>query len=153
MVFAIVLVGASAFALHHTRWGRAVQAMRQDGQVAETFGVKILPIALMISGLAAASAAAAGMVVALKMPLTPGLPLHWIGIVVVATLLGGLGRPLGALVAAIVLMVITNAWSLWFPPQWAPAVTFGMLFAFLALQPLVRMARERFSSGGTHELA
>lgn len=153
MAFAIVLVGASAFALHHTRWGRAVQAMRQDGQVAETFGVKILPIALMISGLAAASAAAAGMVVALKMPLTPGLPLHWIGIVVVATLLGGLGRPLGALVAAIALMVITNAWSLWFPPQWAPAVTFGMLFAFLAVQPLVRMARERFSSGGTHELA
>jgi len=147
LVVALLLVGASAYALHRTRWGRAVQAMRQDGQVAEAFGVQIVPIALVMSGLAAGSAAAAGMVVALKMPLTPGLPLHWIGVVVVASLLGGLGRPLGALVAAIMLMMIQNAWSLWFPPQWAPAVTFGLLFAFLALQPVVRMVRDRFTSG------
>lgn len=150
LVVALILVGAATFTLHRTRWGRAVQAMRQDGQVAEAFGVRILPIALVMSGLAAGSAAAAGMVVALKMPLTPGLPLHWIGVVVVASLLGGLGRPLGALIAAIVLMMIQNAWSLWFPPQWAPAVTFGLLFAFLAFQPLMRMVRERFTSGVAH---
>jgi branched-chain amino acid transport system permease protein len=148
---AVITVGASALALHRTRWGRAVQAMRQDGPIAETLGVRILPITLVISGLAAASAAAAGMVVALKMPLSPGLPLNWVGTVVVATLLGGLGRPLGALFAAILLMMIQNAWSLWFPPEWSPAVTFGLLFAFLALQPLARLFRERLSSGATRE--
>lgn len=148
---AVLLVGASAFALHRTRWGRAVQAMRQDGQVAETFGVQVLPIALVMSGLAAGSAAAAGMVVALKMPLTPGLPMQWIGVVVVASLLGGLGRPLGALVAAVVLMMVQNAWSLWFSPQWSPAVAFGLLFVFLALQPVARMTRERLTSGVPHE--
>lgn len=151
LAVAVILVGGAALALHRTRWGRAVQAMRQDGAVAETLGVQILPITLVISGLASASAAAAGMAVAMKMPLSPGLPLHWIGIVVVATLLGGLGRPLGALFAAIVLMVVQNAWSLWFPPQWAPAVTFGLLFAFLALQPLARLAKERLTSGVTRE--
>ncbi len=146
----VIMVGASALALHRTRWGRAVRAMRQDGPIAETLGVRILPITLIISGLAAASAAGAGMVVALKMPLSPSLPLTWVGTVVVATLLGGLGRPLGALFAAIVLMMIQNAWSLWFPPQWSPAVTFGLLFAFLALQPLARLVRERLSSGVDH---
>ena len=44
-----------------------------------------------------------------------------------------------------------NAWSLWFPPEWSPAVTFGLLFAFLALQPLARLFRERLSSGDTRE--
>lgn len=151
LVVAVVLVGASAFGLHRTRWGRAVQAMRQDGAIAETLGVRILPITLVVSGLAAASAAIAGMVVSMKMPLSPGLPLNWIGIVVVASLLGGLGRPLGALIAAIALMMIQNTWSLYFPPQWSPAVTFGLLFAFLALQPITRLVRERLSSGVTRE--
>ncbi|GLZ08409.1 branched-chain amino acid ABC transporter permease [Actinomadura sp. NBRC 104412] len=150
-VVAVITVGASALALHRTRWGRAVQAMRQDAPIAETLGVRILPIALVVSGLAAASAAAAGMVVALKMPLSPGLPLNWVGTVVVAVLLGGLGRPLGALIAAIVLGMIQNAWSLYFPPEWSPAVTFGLLFAFLALQPLARLFRERMTSGVPRE--
>lgn len=148
---AALLVGATWFLLYRTRWGRAVQAMRLDGPVAETFGVKIVPLALVLSGLAGASAAVAGTVVALKMPLTPGLPLHWIGIVVVASLLGGLGRPVGALVAAVVLMMIQNAWSLWFPPEWAPAVTYGLLFGYLAFQPIARYVRERLTTGVPRE--
>ncbi|WGX96331.1 branched-chain amino acid ABC transporter permease [Nocardioides sp. L-11A] len=149
LVCAALMVGLAAYALRSTRAGRAVQAMRQDAAIAETLGVRVLPLTLAVSGLAAATAAVAGMVVSLRMPLTPTLPLQWIGIVVVATMLGGLGRPLGALVAAVVLMMIQNAWSLWFPPQWAPAVTFGVLFLFLALQPLTRVARERITSGRT----
>ncbi|WP_229052437.1 branched-chain amino acid ABC transporter permease [Aeromicrobium sp. Leaf350] len=151
LVVAFLLVGSAAAMLRYTRWGRGVQAMRQDPGVAETFGVRLLPISLVVSGLVGASAAAAGMVVALKMPLSPGLPLNWIGIVVVASLLGGLGRPVGALVAAVALLMIQNAWSLWFPPQWSPAVTFGLLFLFLALSPVVQLVRDRLSSGAARE--
>lgn len=151
LIVALVMVGGAAVALRYTRWGRAVQAMRQDAGVAETFGVRVLPISLVVSGLVASSAAASGMVVALKMPLAPGLPLNWIGVVVVASLLGGLGRPIGALVAAVVLMMVQNAWSLWFPPQWSPAVTFGLLFLFLALQPLTHAVRDRLSTGASRE--
>lgn len=143
LVLALTLVLATWWMLKHTRWGRALQAMRQDSQIAEVLGVKILPITLVVSGLAAATAAVAGMVVVVRMPLTPGLAMNWIGVVIVATLLGGLGRPLGALIAAVVLMMVQNAWSLWFPPQWSPAVTFGLLFLYLAIQPLIRMIRER----------
>lgn len=143
LVLALTLVLATWWMLKHTRWGRALQAMRQDSQIAEVLGVRILPITLVVSGLAAATAAVAGMVVVVRMPLTPGLAMNWIGVVIVATLLGGLGRPLGALIAAVVLMMVQNAWSLWFPPQWSPAVTFGLLFLYLAIQPLIRMIRER----------
>lgn len=143
---AILLVGSTWWMLKHTRWGRALQAMRQDGPIAQTLGVRVLPIALVVSGLAAATAAVAGMVIALRTPLAPGLAMNWIGVVVVAALLGGLGRPIGALVAAIVLMMVQNAWSLWLAPQWAPAVAFGLLFLFLALQPLARMVRDRLRS-------
>lgn len=142
LVCAVLMVGTSAWTLRRTRAGRAVQAMRQDAEVAQTFGVRVIPFSLAVSGLAASTAAVVGMVVSLRMPLSPTLPLHWIGIVVVATMLGGLGRPLGGLIAAVVLMMIQNAWSLYFPPQWAPAVTFGVLFLFLAGQPITRNVRE-----------
>lgn len=146
LVCAVLMVGVSAWALRRTRAGRAVQAMRQDAEIAQTLGVRVIPITLAVSGLAASTAAVAGMVVSLRMPLSPTLPLQWIGVVVVATMLGGLGRPLGALVAAVVLMMIQNAWSLWFPPQWAPAVTFGVLFLFLAAQPITRFVSETTAS-------
>jgi branched-chain amino acid transport system permease protein len=67
-------------------------------------------------------------------------------VVVVATMLGGLGRPIGALVAAVVVMMIQNAWSLWFPPQWSPAVAFGVLFLYLAGQPALRIVRESMTA-------
>lgn len=143
---AVVMVGVAAYALGHTRSGRAVRAMRQDGEIAQTLGVRVVPLTLAVSGLAAATAAVAGMVVALRMPLSPSLPLQWIGVVVVATMLGGLGRPVGALVAAIAVMMIQNAWSLWFPPQWSPAVAFGVLFLVLAAQPATRLVRESLTA-------
>lgn len=150
LVCAVVMVGLSAFALRRTRAGRAVQAMRQDGEIAQTLGVRVVPLTLAVSGLAASTAAVAGMVVSLRMPLSPSLPLQWIGVVVVATMLGGLGRPLGALIAAIAVGMIQNAWSLWFPPQWSPAVVFGVLFLFLAAQPALRMVRD---ANGARRLA
>ncbi|KIP53827.1 hypothetical protein SD72_01220 [Leucobacter komagatae] len=153
LALALVLVLATWWMLKHTRWGRALQAMRQDAQIAEVLGVRILPITLIVSGLAAATAAVAGMVVVVRMPLTPGLAMNWIGVVIVATLLGGLGRPLGALIAAIILMMVQNAWSLWFPPQWSPAVAFGLLFIYLALQPIVRITRERLELRRNREQA
>jgi len=143
LVLSLVIVTATWFMLKRTRWGRALQAMRQDPQVAQTLGIKILPITLVVSGLIAATAAIAGMVFAMRTPLSPGLPMSWIGIVIVAALLGGLGRPWGALIAAVVLMMVQNAWSLWFPPQWSPAVSFGLLFLYLAAQPLIEAVRNR----------
>jgi branched-chain amino acid transport system permease protein len=142
VICAMLLVGVSAFALSRTRSGRAIHAMRQDGEIARTLGVKVVPLTLAVSGFAATTAAVAGMVVALRMPLSPALPLQWIGVVVVATLLGGLGRPIGALVAAVMIMMVQNAWSLWFSPQWSPTVVFGVFFVFLATQPGLRLARE-----------
>lgn len=140
---AVLLVGGVAWSLRRTAFGRSVHAMEQDPAMAEVFGVRLSRTSMAVSGLAAATAAVAGVVVALRMPLTPQLPLSWLGTVVVATLLGGLGRPLGALLAAIALMVIQNVWSLYLPPSWAPVTAFVILFLFLALQPALASLRTR----------
>ncbi|MFW6090720.1 MAG: branched-chain amino acid ABC transporter permease [Actinomycetota bacterium] len=140
---AVVLVGGAAWLLRRTTFGRSVHAMRTDPAMAEVLGVRLTRTAMVVSGLAAATASVAGLVVAVRMPLTPQLPLEWLGVVVVAALLGGLGRPVGALVAAIALMVIQNIWSLYLQPSWAPVIAFGILFVYLAVQPAITSLRMR----------
>jgi branched-chain amino acid transport system permease protein len=148
LISATLLIGTSAWALRATRLGRGLHAMHQDPGIAEVFGVRLTRTAVLVAGFAAGTAAIAGMVVALKMPLNPHLPLHWLGVVVVATLLGGLGRPLGALLAAVFMMIVQNLWSLFFSPSWAPVIAFGFLFLYLLLQPLLA-GRSLRSLGGT----
>lgn len=143
LLAAVLMVGATAYLLRRTRHGQALHAMHQDAPVAEVFGVRLVPLAVVVSGLAAASAAVSGSLVAVKLSLTPTLSASWLGIVVVSCLLGGLGRPVGALVAAVVLMMVQNAWSLYLSPTWAPAIAYGVLFAYLALAPLGRAAATR----------
>lgn len=143
LVTAVILIGGVSWLLRRTAFGRSVHAMRADPAMAEVCGVHLGRTAMVVSGVAAATAAVAGVVVALRMPLTPQLPLQWLGVVVVATLLGGLGRPGGALVAAVALMVVQNVWSLYLQPSWAPVIAFGVLFVFLAVQPVLTSWRSR----------
>ncbi|WP_369138067.1 branched-chain amino acid ABC transporter permease [Modestobacter versicolor] len=146
LVAALVMVGGSAYLLRKTRHGRALHAMHQDAAVAEVFGVRLVPLAVVVSGLAAASAAVSGTLVALKLSLTPTLSASWLGIVVVSCLLGGLGRPVGALLAAVLLMMVQNAWSLYLSPTWAPAIAYGVLFAYLGAAPLFRAVSTRMAA-------
>jgi len=59
----------------------------------------------------------------------------WMGVVFAAVMMGGLGRPIGPLVAGIVIgvseavtMAVTN-------PTWAPLVSFSLLIVILLLRP------------------
>lgn len=140
---AVVMVGGTWWVLNRTATGRATHAMSQDPAMAQAFGVRLNRTALLLSGVAAASAAVAGGAIAIRTPLTPQLPLEWLGVVVVATLLGGLGSPLGGLVAAVALLVVQNIWSLYFQPSWAPLIAFSLLFVFLGLQPVLISLRAR----------
>jgi branched-chain amino acid transport system permease protein len=143
---AVLMVGTAAYLLRSTRHGRALHAMHQDAAVAEVFGVRLVPLAVVVSGLAASSAAVSGTLVAIKLSLTPTLSASWLGIVVVSCLLGGLGRPVGALLAAVVLMMVQNAWSLYLSPTWAPAIAYGVLFAYLAANPLFQAVGTRLAT-------
>jgi branched-chain amino acid transport system permease protein len=59
----------------------------------------------------------------------------WMGVVFAAVMMGGLGRPIGPLLAGIVIgvseaitMAVTN-------PTWAPLVSFSLLIAILLFRP------------------
>ena len=132
---AVLLAGGIHWLLHRTAWGRAVRAMAEDPVMAQAYGVHYRREALLLSGLVSATAGVAGLLIAIKMPLFPSLALAWLGVIVAAVILGGLGNPIGALVATSLLILVQNVWSVRFQPSWAPLFAFSLFILYLVLQP------------------
>lgn len=122
-------------ALRFTWPGRAMRATAEDPAIAAAFGVDHRRLALLLSGVSAAYAAVAGAFIALTQTLAPSQIDVWIGVVFAAVILGGLGNPLGPLLAGIVIGVSEAVTMALTAPAWAPLVSFTLLILVLILRP------------------
>jgi branched-chain amino acid transport system permease protein len=133
--FAVALAVGAWAALRFTDLGKAIRATTEDAPIAAAFGVNEKLLGYLVSGVAAAVAAVAGLCLALNHTLAPAQIYAWMGVVFAAVMMGGLGRPIGPLVAGIVIgvseaitMAVTN-------PTWAPLVSFSLLIAIIVFRP------------------
>jgi len=92
-------------------------------------------LALLLSGVGAAYAGVAGTFVALLYTLAPSQIYAWIGVVFAVVILGGLGKPLGPLVAGIAIGISEAITMALTAPSWAPLVSFTLLILVLVLRP------------------
>lgn len=123
------------FVLQRTDLGKAVRACAEDAPVAAAFGINQKAMALLLSGFNAALAGAAGVCIALAHTLAPSQIYVWVGVVFACVMLGGLGRPLGPLIAGCVIGVSEALTMAVASPSWAPLVSFALLMAMLLLRP------------------
>jgi branched-chain amino acid transport system permease protein len=121
--------------LRFTWVGKGLRACAEDAAIAAAFGVNHRRLALVLSGWSAALAGVAGAFVALIYTLAPAQIYAWIGVVFAAVILGGLGNPLGPLVAGIVIGVSEALTMALTAPAWAPLVSFTLLILVLLLRP------------------
>jgi len=121
--------------LRYTDLGRAMRAAAEDGPIASAFGVNRRFIALVLSGVCATLSAVAGVCLALSYTLAPAQIYAWIGVVFAAVMLGGVGRPIGPLVAGIVIGVSEALTMALTAPSWAPLVSFSLLILLLVVRP------------------
>jgi len=121
--------------LRHTYTGKAMRAIAEDAPIAAAFGVDVRRLSLLLSGLSAAFAGVAGLCLALSYTLAPGQIYAWLGVVFAAVMLGGLGNPLGPLVAGIVIGVSEALTMALTAPAWAPLVSFSLLIVVLLARP------------------
>lgn len=135
----LALSAALSFALYaslrYTDLGKAMRAAAEDGAMASAFGVNRRLIALMLSGVCAMLSAVAGVCLALSYTLAPAQIYAWIGVVFAAVMLGGVGRPLGPLLAGVVIGVSEALTMALTAPSWAPLVSFSLLILLLVLRP------------------
>ena len=135
LVAAVVLSFAIWAWLRFTYVGKAMRASAEDPHIAAAFGVDHRRLAMLLSGVSAACAGVAGGAIALMHTLAPGQIYSWLGVVFAVVILGGLGNPVGPLVAGVVVgssEAITMALT---APAWAPLVSFTLLILILLLRP------------------
>jgi branched-chain amino acid transport system permease protein len=121
--------------LRFTDLGKAMRATAEDAPIAAAFGVNEKLLSLLLSGLCGAFAAVAGTCLALSHTLAPSQIYAWIGVVFAVVMIGGLGNPLGPLIAGVVIGVSEGLTMAVTAPVWAPLVSFSLLIAALLLRP------------------
>lgn len=98
----VILIGLW-FLLSKTALGKAIRAVEQDIEVANLFGINVSRISMLVTGISAALAGVAGLVMA---PVVVVHPLMWTAplvIVLAAVVLGGMGSIKGSVIAAYIL--------------------------------------------------
>jgi branched-chain amino acid transport system permease protein len=132
---------ASALALATWAWlrftyvGKALRAAAEDPAIAGAFGVDHRRHALLLSGVSAAYAGAAGTFIALMATLAPSQIWAWLGVVFAVVIIGGLGNPVGALLAGFLIGVSESVTMAVAAPAWAPLVSFSILIGLLIFRP------------------
>lgn len=135
LLISLALAGGTWAVLRYTHLGKAMRAMSEDPAMAAAFGVNERMMALLLSGASAAFAGVGGVCLALSFTLAPSQIYAWVGVVFAAVMIGGLGNPLGPLVAGIVIGMSEAATQAITAPAWAPLVSFSLLILVLLFRP------------------
>ena len=134
LVSVAMVVGVQLF-LTHSFFGRAVLAVAQDPFALRLMGVDPTRVKEFAFALSIATAGVAGAFLIVIQPVQPAIGREYIGLVFAVCVLGGMGSIWGTLLGAFVLGIAESFTSTFFGPSWAPAVSFGLLLAALALKP------------------
>ena len=103
--------------------------------MASAFGINAAQLSYLLAGLCSAFAGIAGIFIALITTLSPAQIETWIGVVFAVVIIGGLGNPLGALAAGVLIGVAEAVTMAAVNPAWAPLVAFAILIGLLLWRP------------------
>ncbi len=130
----VLTVGLFAF-LRYTLWGKAVRATAQNPDVAMSCGIDTARVRAVAFGLGAALASAAGNIIAMTSFIFPAMGFLYLAKAFTVVVLGGLGSPTGALVAAFLYGLLESAGTQVLSPRVAHALPFVILVLTLMLRP------------------
>ncbi len=131
----LLAAGLTAF-LFKTLTGKALRAAIMNPEAIQIIGVDVNRLSAFAFGLAAAIAGMTGVLVALVFPaFNPfsGAEYSIIGFIVVV--LGGLGNPIGALLAGLLYGLSEQMAAVFLPQAMAPIVGFSILVAVILVRP------------------
>ncbi|HEX4787651.1 MAG TPA: branched-chain amino acid ABC transporter permease [Actinospica sp.] len=132
---AAVLLGALYLFIHRTRTGHSIRAAMQNRAGAELVGIDIDRVSAITFGVGAAATAAGGMVYGATNTFNPDSGYDLISRLLVIVVLGGLGSIGGALVAAILALVVEDVTAVAWSPVWSSTMFFAILVLVLLVRP------------------
>jgi branched-chain amino acid transport system permease protein/neutral amino acid transport system permease protein len=121
--------------LQHTRMGKAMRAMSDDPDLARVTGIDTERVVIWTWVMGGALAAAAGIFLGMDTRLNPLLGWNVLLPVFAAALLGGIGRPYGAIAGGFVIGIATEVSTMFMEPVYKPAVAFALIVILLIIRP------------------
>ncbi len=132
---ALSLTALLALYLSKTFMGRAIRAVAQDEEALRLMGANPLRVKQLAFAIATAVLGMAGALLIIVAPVDPTLDRAYIGRTFCVVVMAGLGSISGTLIAALILGVAESIVLTLFGASWAPAISFALLLAVLAVRP------------------
>ncbi len=134
-ISAVVVALALELFLYRTRFGKAIRAVADNREAAELMGISSILVLSVAFGIGIALAVASGALVSTLFPFTilSGASYQLKSFVV--TVLAGLGKPLGALAAGVLLGLLEGIVAPFMAISWIPVIEFGLFVVVLVAFP------------------
>jgi branched-chain amino acid transport system permease protein len=123
------------FFLYRTYTGKAVRAVWQDSVGAALYGIDRDRVTDVAFGVATATAALAGVSMALIYAFSPAAYIEWLIWAFLIVIVGGVGSLLGTFIAGLLVGVVSTTVGLWVPFSWLPAILFAFLIGVVLWRP------------------
>lgn len=132
---AILLVTAFHLFLKLTRAGKAMRAMSDNLDLARISGVDTERVVFLTWAIGGGLAAAAGVFLAMDTRLNPQFGWDLLLPVFAATIVGGIGRPYGAIAGGLIVGISAELSTAVILPVYKPAVAFAIMVLVLIVRP------------------
>lgn len=130
-----IISAATILLIRKTAFGRAVQAVSDDEEVAKIVGINTEKIIAWTFVLGSALAGIAGVFVGLDTGIEPNMGFHLLLRGIIAAIVGGIGTMWGALLGALLLGLVENFGIWYIASEWKDAIAFALLIIFLIFRP------------------
>lgn len=132
---AVIMVVIVHLFLAHTRMGKAMRAMSDNVDLARISGVPVNRVILVTWLFAGALTAVAGILLGLDTRMIPTMGWNVLLPVFAAAILGGVGKPYGAILGGLIIGLAMNYSVLFMPSAYKLAVAFVIMIGVLILRP------------------
>ena len=135
IVVALVLLLALWWLMKRTRIGKAMRALADNKDVAQTVGINPERLYTITFLIGSALAAVAGVLIGIEQNLQPTMGVALIIKGFTGAVIGNLASVPGAVLGALLLGIVENVGIWWLPSGYKDAIAFALLFIFLLFRP------------------
>lgn len=136
IAIAVVVLGAVHGFIHYTRVGKAMRAMSDSQDLSQASGINTVGITRLVWMISGMLAGIAGVVLALNVyTVTPSLGQLFVFVLFAAVIMGGIGKPWGAMVSSVILGIAIEVSGAYMNAAYKTAVAFAILVIVLLVRP------------------
>lgn len=132
----IVVMVSVHLLLKHTTLGKMMRATSDNEDLARVSGVRARRVIALTWGISGTIAGLAGVLLAVtQVTIQPTMGWTFLLVIFAATLLGGIGRPYGAMLGALIVGIGVEFGTTYLAPNYGFAVAFAILVGVLLIRP------------------